>query len=80
MKITLLKGSFDAMDLQNVLTEMIHVKIRYHESKIEQSDGEETIKMREKRVIELQKDLYELRKYIQKSNGLVSAEAEINIE
>ncbi len=79
MKITLLKGSFSAKDLQDIITQMIHAKINYHEKKIADDDAEETIKMREKRIIMLQKDLYELREALSETQKLVNAEAEINI-
>jgi hypothetical protein len=79
MKITLLKGSFSAKDLQDIITQMIHAKIKYHEKKIADDDNEETVKMREKRIITLQKDLYELREALSETKKLVNAEAEINI-
>lgn len=79
MKITLLKGSFSPKDIQDIITQMIHAKIKYHEKKIENDDNEETVKMREKRIITLQKDLYELRKILSETKKLVNAEAEINI-
>lgn len=79
MKITLLKGSFSPKDLQDIITQMIHVKIKYHEKKIADDDNEETVKMREKRIISLQKDLYELRGALSETKKLVNAEAEIHI-
>lgn len=80
MKISLMKGSFTASDFEKILTEMIHVKIKYHEDKIKLDDGEETIKMREQRIIQLQRDLFETRKYIQKVSGFIKVDAEVNIE
>lgn len=80
MTINLLKGSFLAKDLEKIITEMIQVKIKYHEEKIKSSDEEETIKMRENRIIKLQNNLKEVRAFI-KSNpeAIINADAEIEI-
>lgn len=79
MKVQLLKGSFNPKELENILTELINVKIKYHESKIKSEDDEETIKMRENRIIKLQKELSELRKYIQNTNKDILVESEISL-
>lgn len=80
MTISLLKGSFLAKDLENIISEMIQVKIKYHEEKIKTTDEEETIKMRENRIIKLQNNLKEVRAFI-KSNpeAIINADAEIEI-
>lgn len=57
MNITLVKGEFTAIEAINLLTEMVAVKIRFHETKIEKSYNEEDIKMREQRIKQLQMDL-----------------------
>ncbi len=75
----LIKGHFSSKDALQILTEMIHVKIRFHESKINHQLNEEDIKMREKRIQTLQKDLFEIRKEIEKSNGNIELQAEVNI-
>jgi hypothetical protein len=77
MKTSLLKGSFSPKDLEKLLTEFIQVKIKFHEEKIHSSDDEETMKMRENRIIKLQNDLKELRSYLNSSDALVNAETEI---
>jgi hypothetical protein len=80
MKITLLKGSFAAKDLENIITEIIKVKIKYHEEKIKNCDEEETIKMRETRIIKLQNELKNLRSFLgTDSNAIINADAEIEI-
>jgi hypothetical protein len=80
MKIQLLKGSFEAKDAVNLLTQMIHVKIKYHEGKINNLSNEEDIKFREGRIKQLQKDLYDAVNYIKNkgSNMDLIAEVEIN--
>jgi hypothetical protein len=79
MKKQLISGHFSSQDALQLLTEMIHVKIRFHEGKINHQLNEEDIKMREKRIQALQKDLFDIRKEIEKSNGKVELQAELNI-
>lgn len=79
MNITLIDGHFTSKEALDILTQIIHVKIKFHESKIAHLDHEEDIKMREKRVKQLQKDLYEVRKMVDegKKNYTLHAELEI---
>lgn len=70
MEVQLLKGRFSAQDAEELLTQLVHVKIRYHEARIAQEDNEEDIKMREKRIIELQQSLYEARQRIRRQDSL----------
>jgi hypothetical protein len=78
MDIQLLKGNFSQSDALDILTQLVHVKIKFHESKIEKSDNEEDIKMRENRIKKLLQDFYEAKQLIitQKQCDL---NAEINI-
>ena len=79
MKKQLISGHFSSQDALQLITEMIHVKIRFHENKINHLLNEEDIKMREKRIQALQKDLYDIRKETEKSNGKVELQSELNI-
>jgi len=79
MKKQLISGHFSSQDALQLLTEIIHVKIRFHEGKINHQLNEEDIKMREKRIQALQKDLFDIRKEIEKSNGKVELQSELNI-
>jgi hypothetical protein len=80
MTINLLKGSFLAKDLENIITEMVQVKIKYHEEKIKTTDEEETIKMRENRIIKLQNSLNDLRAFIKiNPDAMINADSEITI-
>ncbi len=79
MKLSLLKGSFSPKEIEKIITELIQVKIKFHEEKIQNSDEEETIKMRENRIIKLQNDLKEVRSFLSNSNALIHADAEIEI-
>ena len=79
LSIKLIKGSFSLKEAEELITALIHVKIKFHENKIStaSSDREEDMKMREKRIIELQKDLYEVRQYLSMKKGQVSLSADI---
>jgi rubrerythrin len=69
MKIQLIEGSFGVKEAIEIITQMIHVKIRFHEDKIDNSNNEEDVKMREKKIKNLQKDLYEFRKEVESIKG-----------
>ncbi|MGM9507037.1 hypothetical protein ACS5NO_04905 [Larkinella sp. GY13] len=79
MEMQLIQGQFSAQDSIQLLTEMVHVKIKYHESKIGSNSSEEDVKMREKRIKTLQKDLSDLRQAIQSSRGPVSIDSVLTI-
>lgn len=80
MNINLLQGHFTARDAEDLITQLIHVKIKYHENKIGAAgDHSEDIKMREKRIIQLQKDLYEIRHYIKQHPDNINLNADINL-
>jgi hypothetical protein len=80
MDIQLLKGQFEVSDARNLLTQIIHVKIKFHEGKITKDCNEETIKMRESRIKQLQKELYDIQKYLGNQAGSIKLEGTINIE
>ena len=58
---------------------MIAVKIKFQEGKIERTDSEEDVKMRENRIKSLQKDLYEARQFIEQQGRTVAMESVINL-
>lgn len=80
MKIQLMHGHFSKTDALDLITQMIHVKIRYHENKIKASSVEEDIKMRETKIKRLQKDLFDLKKHLDSNNNAVSITSQIEIE
>lgn len=79
MNIQLIQGQFSSKDAIDLITKMIHVKIQFHENAINNLDNEEDVKMREKRIKQLQKDLFETRKYIEQKAGMININAEIEI-
>jgi len=80
MNIQLIEGEFNSNDALELITRMIHVKIKYHESKINTTGNEEDMKRRENKIIKLQKDLFELRNNIGSIAKGVKMNAIINIE
>lgn len=78
MNIQLLKGNFTQSEALDILTQLVHVKIKFHESKIEKSDNEEDIKMRENRIKKILQDFYEAKQLILKQKQC-DLNAEINI-
>ena len=80
MDIQLIQGQFTAKDAIEIITEMIHVKIKYHENKINNSSNEEDIKMRETKIKRLQKELFECRNNIYEKKGKIQLNAIIQLE
>lgn len=79
MNIQLIQGQFKTNDAVDIITQMVHVKIKYHEDKIQHSINEEDIKMREAKIKTLQKNLYEIRKYIEQAGTYITIKSEIQL-
>ena len=79
MSLQLLKGKFSCIDAIDLIAQLAHVKIKYHENKIKDTENIEDIKMRESRIKQIQKDLFEVRKHIEASPKGVSLESLIKI-
>jgi len=69
MKLPLIDGNFSQRDAEAIISNMIQLKIKFHERKIEEDNlQEEDIKMREKRIIELQNNLKQFNELIKKNS------------
>lgn len=79
MKVKLFNGSFSRKESLELITKMIHVKVKFHEEKIASAQTEEDVKMRENRIKQLQKELYEVRNYIDTGKGNINLSGEINL-
>ncbi len=77
MNIQLIKGKFTPQEAIDIITQMINVKIKFQENKIANSDGEEAIKMREKRIKDLQQDLSNAREYIDNHKENIALQSEL---
>jgi hypothetical protein len=80
MNIQLIQGTFSSSDALDIITHMIHIKIKYHENKINIGNNEEDIKTREAKIKHLQKELFELRKAINSNIKSVKIESFIKID
>lgn len=80
MNINILNGDFDQKDAIEIITKFIDVKIKFQENKMQNSSNEEDLKMRENRIIKLQKDLYEAREIILKKVGKISLQSVIELQ
>jgi hypothetical protein len=80
MNIQLISGSFDKAEAISIVSQMIRVKINFHEQKIADSSNEEDIKFRESKIKKLQNDLYELKQKIGLEAKNVRIDAQLNIE
>ena len=80
MNINILNGDFDQKDAIEIITKFIDVKIKFQENKMQNSSNEEDLKMRENRIIKLQKDLYEARETILKKVGKISLQSVIELQ
>lgn len=80
MNIQLIQGKFIAQDAMDILTQMIDVKVRYHENKISQCANEEDIKYRENKIKKLQNELSALRNTLYRREAEVTLQAVVEME
>ena len=81
MELQLIKGCFELNEAVGLITKLVETKIKYLENKISIHDSvsEEDIKMVEKRIIELQNHLKQLREQILQQNKSVEINATIAV-
>ena len=65
MNIQLIQGEFSTKEALELITQMIHVKIKYHENKIANNSNEEDTKYRESKIKRLQKELSDSKELMQ---------------
>ncbi len=80
MKLQLIKGNFTQKEAIELIVQMVHVKIKYHENQINNNSTEEDIKARESKIKQLQKELFELRQNLNSKGQNVKIEAFIDVE
>ncbi|MGL2965830.1 hypothetical protein [Flavobacterium sp. XGLA_31] len=79
MKLQLIDGAFSPTETLELLTQLYQVKIKFHEEKVKNSANEEDIKMRERKIKLLQKNLDEARAFIKMENKHFHIESYITI-
>lgn len=80
MDIPLIEGEFSTNEALELIVKMIEVKIKFHESKVCNSQQEEDIKSRENKIKNLQKSLYDTRLFLNTQNSGVKIKCSIHIE
>ncbi|OYU95208.1 MAG: hypothetical protein CFE21_12955 [Bacteroidetes bacterium B1(2017)] len=79
MNIHLIQGEFSSSDALELITELIHVKIKFHENKINTLSSEEDIKSRETKIKMLQNELAAVRMKLLGIKGNVTLESQITL-
>lgn len=79
MNVQLIEGQFTVQESIELLTQLLQVKIKFHESKIEQTSSEEDISYRESRLRYLQQELANLRSLL-RNNSTVHMSANIQLQ
>ena len=77
MNIQLIEGQFNKKEALELITQMIHIKIKFHENKISNNSNEEDVKYRETKIKNLQKELFELKYYLDNNGNSVKLEAKV---
>jgi len=80
MKIQQLNGTINASDAVELMAHLVHLKIKYHERRINNQSSEEDIKTREEKIKQLQKELFEFKKTFLSNTDTVTIEAILKIE
>jgi hypothetical protein len=80
MDIQLIHGEFNSKEALELITQMVQIKIKYHENKILKDSSEEDIKYRESKIKRLQMDLFELRETVNSNGERIKIESIIKIE
>ena len=78
--LSLIQGKFTASEAVDIISNMVQVKIKFHENKITNTSNEEDIKGQETRIKELQNGLAEIKKFISNKGGLIELKSVINIQ
>jgi hypothetical protein len=80
MNIQLVKGGFNVNEAIDLMSQLVQVKIKFHETRIHASHSEEDIKMRENRIKQLQNDLAAARNYLKTRNDSIIMDCPLLID
>ncbi len=80
MNIELIKEEFNTSDAIEIIVQMVHLKIRHQENKINSNSTDEEIKSSEVKIIRLHKELFEFQKSINSKKGKLKIETIIKID
>lgn len=79
MKIQLINGQFTATETNDLISQLVQVKIKFLENKINSLLHEEDIKSKETKIVALQNALSAIRQHInvEKTNVIISSNIEL---
>lgn len=80
MEIQFLNGKFSKNEASDLISQMIQLKIKYHENKILHSSTEEDIKSRETKIKFLHSELHGLRSFLEGMDKDVSLFSKIEVK
>jgi hypothetical protein len=80
MNLTLLDGHYRPEDARTLITELLRVKIAFHQRRIEAHKTEEDIKHSEKRIRELEASLQAALRELRDATGWIDMRAIASIE
>lgn len=80
MKFQLINGQFSANETNDLISQLVQVKIKFLENKINSLQFEEDIKSKETKIVALQNTLSNLRNHInlEKLDVVIKCDIEIN--
>lgn len=79
MRIEIMNGQYPPHEALRLITDLIKVKIKFHEDKIDSTSSEEEIKLRESYIKKLQHELHQVRNQIPTSENKLTIKSEIFI-
>lgn len=79
MNIQLIKGNYDSKEAFELISRLVQVKIDFHEKQIASGQSEEDIKMRERRIKELQDELMQARERLGAEHQRINLEGSIHL-
>jgi hypothetical protein len=80
MKLNWMNDCFSPAEMEVLCADMVEANIRFQSSRISKDASEEDIKMRERRIKDLQANLADLRTALKNAKGVVSMESSFLFE
>lgn len=79
MELQLIDGFYSTTDTIDILSQMVQVKIKYHESKIHPMSNTEDIKYRESRIKKLQEELQKVKEAVAEKGSRTTIKSSVLI-
>lgn len=77
--IPLINSVYNFKDALELITHLIHIKIRYHQHRLQVKEKSEVVRMRENEIRQLQRELFEVTQLIHQNDQKVTIEVTIHI-